>query len=132
MNVDENFKASDWITAKFQNTEWINLQKAVGRKLFCKPQNNKKLLHEYNEDNIFNDDETSTFYKLLPKRSLVSEDEICCGTKQAKIRLTVLLITANMFRIGKQPQFIIGNSKNCHCFNGIKTLLVDYKENKKV
>ena len=80
----------------------------------------RKACLEYEMANIFNVDETSIFYKLLPNRTYLSTAEnrkTARGTKgmKAKDRLSAYMAT-NATDTAKVPMSIIGKSKNPHCF----------------
>ena len=57
------------MASKFQGAKWINIDKAVWRKLFYESRNSElmeklnieKLTYEYNEADICNADETALF-----------------------------------------------------------------------
>lgn len=80
----------------------------------------RKACQEYELENIFNVDETGIFYKLLPKRTYLSNAEkrqSARGTKgmKAKDRVSAYMCT-NATGSGKLPMSIIGKSKNPRCF----------------
>lgn len=86
---------------------------------------------DYSPDDIFCANETGMLFKLLPDctdKGLVRED--CSGGKRSKERVTVLLCT-NMSGTEKLTPLIIGNSLKPRCFEGIKSLPVDYESNPK-
>ncbi len=77
-------------------------------------------LREFDVDCIYNVDETGLFYKLLPKRSYVTQYEnkkTLRGTRQmsAKDRITAYVCT-NADGSEKLPLAIIGTAKNPRCF----------------
>jgi hypothetical protein len=65
------------------------------------------LIDKYNENDIFNCDETALFFKILPDKSFVLKKEECKGGKRAKDRYTVLLC-ANWPGCEKLKPMIIG------------------------
>lgn len=85
-----------------------------------------ELINSYEEENIFNVDETSLFWKCTPKRSLVFRGERAAGTKKSKERLTLLLCCSATGE--KLAPIIIGKSKNPRCF-ARKKLPITYKSN---
>ena len=75
---------------------------------------------DYDMENIFNVDETGTFFRLLPKRTYLSTAEnrkTARGTKamKAKDRVSAYMCT-NATGTGKVPIAIIGKSKSLGCF----------------
>lgn len=137
-NVNNEFKASDGWLQNFKMRNGLIFKELCGESSSVdfetvtqwRYTTMEKLINEYNEEDIFNADETALFYKLLPEKSLVFKDEIYSGGKRAKQRLTILL-AANMSGTEKLPLLVIGNSQKLHCFKGIKTLPVIYKANRK-
>lgn len=88
------------------------------------------LLAPYNENDVFNADETGLFFKCLPDKTLAFKNEKCHGGKLSKERVTCLL-AANMTGTEKLKVFIIGKSAKPRCFRGVKCLPVTYENNKK-
>ncbi|XP_046588037.1 tigger transposable element-derived protein 4-like [Neodiprion lecontei] len=88
------------------------------------------LLHDYTPDDVFNADEAGLFYKCLPDKTFTFKGQPCHGGKLSKDRVTVL-VCANMSGNEKLPLLLIGKSKSPRCFKGIKTLPVNYQNNKK-
>ncbi|XP_056645814.1 tigger transposable element-derived protein 6-like [Diorhabda sublineata] len=84
----------------------------------------------YSDSDVFNADETGLFYKLTPDRTLHFKGEKCSNGKLSKERITVL-VAANMSGSEKRKHFVIGKSKNPHCFKNVKNLPVDYYNNQK-
>lgn len=68
-------------------------------------------LREYNEDQIYNADETGLFFKLMLDKTLHFKNMDCNGGKLSKDGLTVL-VCANMSGNDKLPLLVIGKSKN--------------------
>lgn len=89
-----------------------------------------KVKSGYNENDIFNCDETGLFYKLPPNKTLKFKGEKCVGGKLSKQRLTILLC-ANMSGTEKREVFVIGKSVRPHCFKHVKKLPVIYRGNSK-
>ena len=72
------------------------------------------LMADFHLSNIFNADETSLFWKLLPDHTLAFKKEEEQGGKRSKERITVL-VGASM--VGeKLPLLVIGRSKNPRSF----------------
>ncbi|GBN25710.1 Tigger transposable element-derived protein 6 [Araneus ventricosus] len=88
------------------------------------------IIHNYDEKNIFNADETDLFYKLTPNQTLKFKGEKCVGDKLSKVRITIL-VCAIMNGSGKHKLTVIGKSQKPRCFKNVKKLPVDYKSNKK-
>ncbi|CAF4516529.1 unnamed protein product, partial [Rotaria sp. Silwood2] len=63
----------------------------------------------YNEDDIYNTDETALLFKAIPDRSLVLKKEKCKGGKHSKERYTVLLCS-NCSGTDKLKPLVIGKS----------------------
>lgn len=89
-----------------------------------------KLRQDYEDNEIYNGDETGIFYKLLPDKTLRFKGEKCVGGKLAKERLTAL-VCANMTGTEKRKILVIGKSKKPRCFKNIKTLPTNYCANKR-
>lgn len=51
------------------------------------------ILDGYEPSDVYNCDETGLFFKLMPDKSLVLNQEVCKGGKRSKERYTVLLCT---------------------------------------
>ncbi|CAF4641859.1 unnamed protein product, partial [Rotaria magnacalcarata] len=66
-------------------------------------------LDGFNENDVFNADETGLFYRATPDRSLVLSNEECKGGKKSKERLTVLLYS-NLTGTEKLKPVVIGKS----------------------
>ncbi|XP_054709194.1 tigger transposable element-derived protein 6-like [Uloborus diversus] len=90
----------------------------------------KKILKDYQSDNIFKVDEMGLFYKCLPNEALTLKDNDCHGGKSSKDRITVL-VGANMSGKEKHRLLVIGKSKNSRVFKNVTSLEVDYRSNKK-
>lgn len=88
------------------------------------------LLEKYSPDDIFNADETGLFFRCLPEKTLAFKDEKCHGGKRSKERITVM-VAGNMTGTEKLKLLIIGKSAKPRCFSGVKSLPVDYRNNKK-
>jgi len=85
---------------------------------------------KFSDDDIFNADETGLFYKLTPDKTLKFRGEKCSGGKLSKDRITVM-VAANMSGTIKKKLLIIGKSKNPKCFKNVRSLPVDYENNRK-
>lgn len=91
------------------------------------------VVSEYSPNDIFNAAETGIFFRCLPD----SGQQLCCGGGddchdggRSKDRVTVLLCT-NMSGTEKLKPLVIGKSARPRCFDGIKSLPIDYESNPK-
>lgn len=91
----------------------------------------QSIIEHYDPCNIFNCDETSLFYKLMPDRSLVINRNDCRGGKKSKERYTVLLCS-NMLGTEKLKPIVIGKYAKPRCFRhlDLKTLPVQWLSNR--
>ncbi|XP_049315732.1 tigger transposable element-derived protein 4-like [Bactrocera dorsalis] len=89
-----------------------------------------RLIENYNANDIFNADETGLFFKCLPNKTLTFKTEQWFGGKQSRERITVMM-GRNMTGSEKLKLLVIGKAKNPRCFEGVKSLDVDYEFNKK-
>ncbi|CAF3386193.1 unnamed protein product [Rotaria sp. Silwood2] len=85
----------------------------------------------YNEDDIYNTDETALLFKAIPDRSLVLKKEKCKGGKHSKERYTVLLCS-NWSGTDKLKPLVIGKSYRPRCFKNLNIgdLPVTWKANR--
>lgn len=90
----------------------------------------QEIRKDYNDNDIFNADETGLFYKMTPNKTHKFKKEKCVGGKQAKDRITVL-VCANMTGNEKRKLLVIGKSARPRCLKNVKHLPVTYKSNKK-
>lgn len=88
------------------------------------------LMSRYEEKNVFNADETGLFFKCLPNKTFAFKNDQCKSGKHRKERLTIMFC-ANMDGSEKIKPLVIGKSKKPRCFKNIKSLLLDYENNKK-
>ena len=88
------------------------------------------VLNEYEARDVFNVDETGSFYRCLPDKTLSFKGQQCSGSKKSKERITVKE-ACNSNGSEKLPLFVIGKSIKPRCFKNVKTLPVKYKANKK-
>ncbi|CAF2055852.1 unnamed protein product [Rotaria magnacalcarata] len=120
-----NFRASnDWLD-RFRTRYNINFRAICGEARAVDSttvDDWKSPLHSFIEHydpwNIFNCDETSLFYKLLPDRSLVVDRNDCRGGKRSKERYTVLLC-CNRSGSEKLKPLVIGKYARPRCFKNI-------------
>ncbi|CAB4441110.1 unnamed protein product [Rhizophagus irregularis] len=90
----------------------------------------RTLLAKYNEEDIYNADETGLFFQMEPNHTLGSGK--ISGRKQDKSRLSVLLCS-NSTGSHKFPPLVIGKANNPRCFKNINktSLPVTYRANSK-
>lgn len=88
------------------------------------------LMSRYEEKDVYNADETGLFFKCLPNKTFAFKDDQCKNGKHSKERLTIMFC-ANMDGSDKVKSLVIGKSKKPRCFKNIKSLPVDYENNRK-
>ncbi len=88
------------------------------------------LMSRYAEKDVFNADETGLFFKCLPNKTFAYKNDECKNGKHSKVRVTIMFC-ANMDGSEKIKPLVIGKSKKPRCFKNIKSLPVDYENNKK-
>ena len=88
---------------------------------------------EYDGDQIYNCDETSLFYRMLPDKTLAtrSDEQKTLGFKQSKDRLRVLLC-CNKTGSHKLPPLVIRKFEKPRCFHHVNmtTLPASYTHSK--
>lgn len=89
-----------------------------------------KIRENYTDNQIFNADETSIFYKLTPDKSFHFKNEKCSNGKFSKDRITVLLCS-NMTGTVKKELLVIGKAKKPRCLKNVHFLPVSYEGNKR-
>uniref|UniRef100_A0A5S6QLW1 DDE-1 domain-containing protein n=1 Tax=Trichuris muris TaxID=70415 RepID=A0A5S6QLW1_TRIMR len=73
----------------------------------------------YDDDFVYNADETGVNWKALPTKSLIARWEECApGYKRRKKRVT--LLCANSSGTHRLPLFVVGKSKNTRSFKNVK------------
>ena len=88
-----------------------------------------RLLEEYEDEDIYNADESAVLYRELPMASLdLQENKDKGGFKQNKERFTIMTCT-NMTGSDKVPLLVIGKFKTPRCLRDVKPP-VDYDYNK--
>ncbi|XP_048364694.1 tigger transposable element-derived protein 4 [Sphaerodactylus townsendi] len=85
-------------------------------------------LKVYQPKDIFNMKETGLFYQLLPINTFSFKGEERSVGKLNKDRITVL-VGVNMDASEKLPLLVIGKNKTPPCFQGVKSLPVEYQAN---
>ncbi|XP_015264516.1 PREDICTED: tigger transposable element-derived protein 4 [Gekko japonicus] len=83
-------------------------------------------LKVFQPNDIFNMKETGLFYQLLPINTFIFKGKECSVGKLNNDRITVLVGT-NMDASEKLPLLVIGKNKTPPCFQGVKSLPVEYQ-----
>ncbi|KAG0440755.1 Tigger transposable element-derived protein 6 [Dictyocoela muelleri] len=115
-NNKEFFKASNGWLDKFRRRNDLSFKNISGESQSAETSlitdfksRFEKIKLNYEISNIFNCDETALYYKNVPKKSYVTSNDRCKGTKQNKVRITVLL-TCRMVGEKYNP-LVIGHFK---------------------
>ncbi|CAF2002117.1 unnamed protein product [Rotaria magnacalcarata] len=77
-----------------------------------------KILENSDPVDVYNCDETGLFFKLMPDRSLVVNNDDCIGGKKSKERFTVWLCT-NWAGTVKLKPVVIGKAAKPRCFKNL-------------
>ena len=92
-----SFKASNGWLEKFKNRHSLTFRVLSGESAQANPiiveewkRRLSVLLESYAEADVYNANETSPFFKLLPNRSMVFSKDNCKGGKRSKERYTIL------------------------------------------
>lgn len=130
----ENFSASNGWLEGFKKHYDVTFKKAaresrsVDQGIYNQwTEDLPSLFRGYDPNNIYNADETASFFKCLPDKTFIFKGEKCHGGKQSKERLTILQCL-NMIGTDKLL-IIIGKYKRPRRFKGVKTLPADYASN---
>ena len=150
----DDFKASNGWLEKFRNRHMIGYRQISGESAgVCATTTEEwkqrlgTIIDGYNDDDIYNADETALLFKAIPDRSLVLSKEECKGGKRSKERYTVLLCSnwsgndkLKPIVIGKSSYLlltnifnhILGKSRQPRCLKGlnINNLPVSWKANR--
>ncbi|CAM4944475.1 unnamed protein product [Rotaria socialis] len=125
--TSETFKASNGWLEKFRNRHAISFRTINGESASVDnstveewTQRLSTILDGFDENDVFNADETGLCYRATPDRSLVLSKEECKGGKKSKERLTVLLCS-NLTGTEKLKPVVIGKSQRPRCFKNITT-----------
>ncbi|CAF3816564.1 unnamed protein product [Rotaria sordida] len=138
LDESTNFRASNGWLNRFRTRYNIHFRTICGEARAVDPNtvNDWKIrlhsiIEHYDACNIFNCDETSLFYKLMPDRSLVVNRNDCRGGKRSKDRYTVMLCS-NMLGTEKLKPVVIGKYAKPRCFKNIdiKKLPVQWFSNR--
>ena len=113
-NLVSEFPASDGWLARFKNRYGLKSYHLHGEAasapvgdLEASPSNLQAILALYQQEDIFNADETGLFFRMLPSQTLATS--IRKGTKKDKERIT-LLLTENATGTEKLKPMAIGKS----------------------
>ena len=87
------------------------------------------ILSRYELRDIYNADEFGLFYQQLPTKSFHLKGARCAGGKFSQVHLTGL--AAGNWVDEKLPMLVIGKAEKPRCFKGVKSLLCQYKSQKK-
>ena len=80
----------------------------------------KEQTRNYAPKDVWNQDETGTFWKTLPAKSLGVKGDRCRGGKNAKKRVTAAFFVNAVG--GKENPMLIGRSKKSRCFAKLKNI----------
>lgn len=125
---------------------WINRWKVrhgITSKIMCGEGNSvdKEVVHDwiehrlrgvlqmYNQEDIFNVDESALFWRMLPCRTLAFKSEKVYGGKSSKERVTFLV--GSSMAGEKLALLVIGKFKNPRCFRHVSRLPINYQFNSK-
>jgi hypothetical protein len=128
---ESDFKASDkWISGlkKRHNLLFTSLRgesDSVDQTVIDNwNQKLKEIINGYKPEDVYNFDETALFYKLMPNKSFVFDNESKKGQKQNKNRITIGCLTNADG--SDRKLIIIGKSKNPRAFRNTKSLPLSY------
>ncbi|XP_019624404.1 PREDICTED: tigger transposable element-derived protein 6-like [Branchiostoma belcheri] len=134
---DENFKPTDGWLGRWKQRNGIAFKRGHGEKKDADTQSAENwvrdvlpgILQEYDEDDIYNCDETGLLYRALPSGTLAQKTETVSGSKKAMDRISVMFC-CNMTGTDKLTPLVIGHSRNPRCFRGQRVPL-PWESNKK-
>ena len=75
-------------------------------------------MEEYDENNIFNMDETGCFWKALPEKGFAEKGKVCKGGKKSKLRLTIAFFVNACGEKEFKP-VVVWKSKKPRCFKRV-------------
>ena len=115
-NMPGEFKASKGRLPRFCNRHMIGFRQSLDEDASIITATTDELkyrlpaiVNEYNDDDVYNVDETVLSFKAIPARSLVLRKEDCKGGKHPRERYTVLLCS-DWSRSDKPKPLAIGNT----------------------
>ena len=135
LDVQGDWKASEGWFSRFKKREGLGHKKLHGEAKDSDVQQRENwietvwpsLCQQYDEENIFNADETGIYFRAMPDSTLTFRNDTRRGTKKSKERITCLL-TCSMAG-EKKKILVVGKSKNPRCFKNVNPLPVDYEAN---
>ena len=129
-NLPGEFKASNGWLEKFRKRHLILHRQISGESASVNTVTTEEwknrlpnILRGYNDDDVYNADETGLLFKALPDKSLVVTKDQCKGGKRSKERYTILLCS-NWTGSNKLKPLVIGKTfflfleKNFRVFSG--------------
>ena len=131
-----DFKATNSWFCRFKKRECLVHKKLHGKGEAADVESRVQWLNgiwpdlrkRFNEEDIWNTDESGIFIRALPDATLTFANDNRKGGKQSKERITALF-TCSMTG-EKRKIFVIGKSQKPRCLNGVKSLPVKYAANK--
>ena len=115
-NLPGMFRASNGRLQRFCNRHMIGFKQSLGKgaSIITATADELKyrlptIVNEYNDDDVYNVDETVLSFKAIPARPLVLRKEDCKGGKHPGERYTVLLCS-NWSRSNKPKPLAIGKT----------------------
>lgn len=140
MNLTNSCEYSTGWLKRFKQRHGIRQLRVCGERGSADHEAAEQYIEDFNRliseenltaDQIYNADETSLFWRYVPRKTLVTADEETPkGLKDSKERLTVLAC-ANAAGTHKCRLLVIGKSAKPRAFKGIKTFPTLYKANKR-
>lgn len=131
--------STGWLT-KFKRRHGIRHIRICGEKASADHEAAESFIDEFSKfvadenlapEQVYNADETSLFWRYVPRKTMVTAEEVApSGVKDAKERLTVLAC-ANAAGTHKCKLLVIGKSVRPRAFKGVKVFPVNYKANKR-
>ena len=115
-NLPGEFKASNGWLEKFRKRHLILHRQISGESASVNTETTEEwknrlpnILRGYNDDDVYNADETGLLFKALPDKSLVVTKDQCKGGKRSKERYTILLCS-NWTGSNKLKPLVIGKT----------------------
>ncbi|CAF4555308.1 unnamed protein product, partial [Rotaria sp. Silwood2] len=125
LNDKSDFKASNGWLDRFRARYNIKFRAISGESAAVDPDavddwksRLSSMLKDYNPGDVYNCDETGLFFKSMPDKSFVLDNNDCKGGKRSKERYTVLLC-ANWAGTDKPKPVVIGKAVKLRCFKNM-------------
>ena len=122
---EENFKGTNGWLQKWKRRHNITEMSIAGEegdvsaeKVESWQERVKEITRGYAPQDVWNKDETGSFWKALPEKSLSERGKRCRGGKNSKQRVTVAFFVNAAG--GKESPVLIGKSKKPRCFSKLK------------